>query len=75
MARLDELRSITKIARLYYEQDMRQSEIAKRLNLSQATISRLLKRAQAEGIVRISVNMPPGTHTALEEELQVRRTN
>ncbi len=69
MARIDELRTMTKIARLYYEQEMRQSAIAQRLNLSQATISRFLKRAQAEGIVRISVNMPQGIYALLEEEL------
>lgn len=69
MARIDELRTMTKIARMYYEQGMRQSAIAERLNLSQATISRFLKRAQSEGIVRISVNMPQGIYTRLEEEL------
>lgn len=69
MARIDELRTMAKIARMYYEQEMRQSAIAKRLNLSQATISRYLKRAQAEGIVRISVNMPQGIYALLEEEL------
>jgi DNA-binding transcriptional regulator LsrR (DeoR family) len=69
VARIDELRAMTKIARMYHEQGMRQSAIAKRLNLSQATISRFLKRAQEEGIVRISVNMPQGIYAVLEEEL------
>lgn len=72
MARLDELRLMTKIARLYYEQGMRQSEIATRLTLSQASVSRFLKRAQDEGIVRISVNMPPGIYAELEETLMAR---
>ena len=31
MARIDELRLMTKVARLYYEQGMRQSEIAAKL--------------------------------------------
>ncbi len=69
MAQIDELRLMTKVARMYYEQEMRQSEIAKQLDLSQATISRLFKRARKEGIVRITVNIPQGVYTELEEAL------
>ena len=69
MAQIDELRLMSRVARMYYERDMRQSEIAKQLGLSQATISRLFKRAKAEGIVRISVNVPPGVYSELEEKL------
>ena len=45
MARIDELRLMTKVARMYYEQGLRQTEITDRLNMSQSTISRLLQRA------------------------------
>jgi len=69
MARIDELRLMTKVARLYYEQDMRQSEIAENLNLSQSTVSRLLKRAEQEQIVRVTVGVPLGVYTDLEEAL------
>ena len=69
MAHLDELRLMTRVARMYYERDMRQSDIAKQLGLSQATISRLLNRSRDEGITRISVNVPQGVHSQLEEEL------
>ncbi|KAA3664627.1 MAG: sugar-binding transcriptional regulator [Chloroflexi bacterium] len=69
MARIDELRLMTRVARMYYEDDMRQSEIAKQLGLSQATISRLFKKAKEEGIVRISVNVPQGVFSELEEEI------
>jgi len=61
---------MAKVARLYYEKGLRQTEIVKRLDLSQPTISRLLRRAQAEKIVRITVNPPPGAHTNLEESLE-----
>ena len=44
MARTDELRLMTRVARMYYERGLNQPEIATRLDLSQATISRLLKR-------------------------------
>lgn len=70
MARNDELRLIAKVARLYYERKARQADIAAQLDLSQATVSRLLKRAEEEQIVRITVNVPHGAFTELEEELQ-----
>ena len=69
MARIDELRLMTKVARLYYEQGMRQSEIAENLHLSQSTVSRLLKRAEQEQIVRVTVSVPHGVYTDLEEAL------
>jgi DNA-binding transcriptional regulator LsrR (DeoR family) len=70
MARNDELRLMTKVARLYYEHDMTQPEIAAQFDLSQATVSRLLKRAKQEQIVRVTVNVPRGAYPALEEQLQ-----
>jgi DNA-binding transcriptional regulator LsrR (DeoR family) len=54
---------------MYYEWDMRQLEIAKQLGLSQATVSRLLNRSKEEGIIRISINLPNGVYTELEETL------
>ena len=69
MPRVDELRMIARVARMYYEWDLRQSEIAKQLGLSQATVSRLLNRSIKEGIIRISVNLPNGVYTELEENL------
>jgi DNA-binding transcriptional regulator LsrR (DeoR family) len=62
VARIDELRLMTRVARMYYQQDMRQSRIADRLQLSQATVSRLLRRAEREGIVRITVSVPMGVY-------------
>jgi DNA-binding transcriptional regulator LsrR (DeoR family) len=70
MARIDELRLMTKVARMYHERELTQPEIAAQLDLSQATVSRLLKRARQEGIVRISVNVPVGAYPELEEALQ-----
>ena len=69
MNNLDELRLMTRVARMYYERDMRQSDIADQLGLSQATISRLLNRSRDEGIIRISVNVPQGVYSEMEEEL------
>ena len=72
MGRLDELRLMTRVARLYYEGDLKQPEIAAQLNLSQASVSRLLKRAQDEQIVRITVSPPVGAYPDLEEALAER---
>jgi DNA-binding transcriptional regulator LsrR (DeoR family) len=64
------LRLMTKVARLYYEQGLRQAEIADRLDLSQSRVSRLLKQAEREGIVRTTVSVPQGFFPELEERLQ-----
>src|ERR1039457_2966622 len=70
MARIDELRLMTKVARMYYDQGLRQKQIMERLNVSQSTVSRLLQRAGKAGLVRISISVPSGTHPQLEEALQ-----
>ena len=43
------------VAKMHYIAELSQVQIAKQLGLSTATISRLLQRARAEGIVRIEV--------------------
>jgi DNA-binding transcriptional regulator LsrR (DeoR family) len=70
MAHIHELRLMARVARLYHEQGQSQRAIAEQLELSQPTISRLLKRAEAERIVRVVVTDPSGTHPGLENELQ-----
>ncbi|RAQ98005.1 sugar-binding transcriptional regulator [Thermogemmatispora tikiterensis] len=70
MARIDDLRLMAKVASLYYERGLSQVEIAERLQLSQSNVSRLLKRAQQEQIVRITVSMPRGVYTDLENQLE-----
>jgi DNA-binding transcriptional regulator LsrR (DeoR family) len=45
-------------ARLYYEEDATQAEVAAQLGTSRATVSRLLSEAKRQGIVRIEV-VPP----------------
>jgi DNA-binding transcriptional regulator LsrR (DeoR family) len=65
----DRLRLLTKVARLYHEQGVRQPEIAMRLHLSQARVSRLLKEAADRGIVRTVVVPPPGLNVELEEQV------
>lgn len=65
----EEMRLMTKIAYHYHKRGKKQSEIARQLDLSQASVSRILKRAEAAGIVRVSVSIPTGVYTELEDEL------
>lgn len=70
--RIEDARLMAKVASLYYQQNMRQSEIASRLDLSQAGVSRLLKRALDEGIVRITISTPAHTYSEIEMEIERR---
>lgn len=72
MNRRDEQRLLVKIATLYYEGGLRQTQIARELNLSQPFVSRAIKRCMTEGIVKISILHPPGVFVPLEQELQSR---
>jgi DNA-binding transcriptional regulator LsrR (DeoR family) len=56
-------------ARLYYEGDLSQTEIAERLGVSTATVSRLLRDARELGIVTIQVR-PPSDVTVLGEVIR-----
>ena len=68
----DEIALLTKVSRLYYEQSIRQPEIADRLALSQSRVSRLLKQAQDVGIVRITVVSPVTEQAELADRLRER---
>lgn len=68
--RQEELRLVTRVATLYYERGQKQTDIAAQLDISQATVSRMLKRAEREDIVRISVAAPVGTFPHLEDGLE-----
>lgn len=65
-------RLLTKVARMYHERGIRQANIASALNISQAKVSRLLKRAVELGIVRTTVLVSPGLHSDLEDALEER---
>ncbi|GGA94478.1 DNA-binding transcriptional regulator [Brucella endophytica] len=72
MGRINELRLIARIAQMYHVEGKRQSEIAETMHMSQATVSRMLKRAEQEDIVRTTVIPPPGTFADLETALRDR---
>lgn len=72
MAEIDEKRLQVKIARLYYERDLTQGQIAKRIGLSRQKVQRLLKRARKKGVVEILINPATGISPHLESALRER---
>ena len=69
---LEQVRLIVKVAHMYAERGLKQPAIATQLKISQARVSRLLKQAVEQGIVRTTVHVPPGIFTELEDELEQR---
>lgn len=65
-----DLRLLSKVSKLYYEQKLTQQEIAERLRLSRPKVSRLLQQAHDEGLVQITVLSPPGGYADLEQKLE-----
>ena len=70
MSRTNELRMMARVAQMYHVEKLRQSDIAAHLRISQATVSRMLKKAQEEEIVRTTVVAPPGTFAGHEAGLR-----
>ncbi len=70
-SRLDtqQMRLITRVARLHHMQGLRQAEIAETLEISQASVSRFLALAEEQGIVRTIVVPPEGLYPDLEDGL------
>jgi len=65
----DKIQLAVQAARLYYECDENQQQIAKKLNISRPQVSRLLNLAREEGIVEIRINSPLETYSRLENIL------
>src|SRR5690349_4113347 len=70
VAALDNNRLLVKVARLYYEDELTQAEIASRLLISRQKVQRLITQARAEGIVQIAINPIMGVYSALEKGLE-----
>lgn len=70
MADIDGQRLMVKVARLYHTHGIRQTDIAKRLQISQSRVSRLLTQAEEAAIVRTVVAVPQNLHAELEERVE-----
>jgi DNA-binding transcriptional regulator LsrR (DeoR family) len=70
---VDDLRTIHKCCSLYYEDHKNQQEICESLQISRATVSRMLKAGREQGIVTITVTPPVRVfYGDLEKELEAR---
>lgn len=72
MVKTDEIRLMLKVCNYYYKQKLLQSTIAKKLDLSQSAVSRLLKQAEEKEIVRFTIAELPDYHTDLEEKIAIK---
>lgn len=61
---------MVQVAKLYYDQDRTQAQIAAALGLTRWQVGRLLTEARAEGVVRIDIAPRSGRVTALERALE-----
>jgi deoxyribonucleoside regulator len=63
---------LAQVASLYYEDGLTQAEIARQVDASRSTISRLLHEAREAGIVEITIHYPWKTDPKLENHLEER---
>ncbi|MGI6623340.1 MAG: sugar-binding transcriptional regulator [Acetivibrionales bacterium] len=64
------LSTLAEVATLYYEKNMKQQDIAERLNISRTRISRLIQEAREKGVVKITINYNLERHYDLEDRLK-----
>ncbi|WP_438497076.1 sugar-binding transcriptional regulator [Paenibacillus sp. IHBB 3054] len=65
-----EKKLLVQVAKMYYLEDLTQSDISKRLGIYRTSISRLLKKARDEGIVQINIIDEDSTHSEMENRLK-----
>lgn len=66
----DKIKKAIDAAKLYYQLDYNQNEIAKILDVSRPTVSRLLQMAKDEGLVQIKIMDPSADTEILEKNLR-----
>jgi deoxyribonucleoside regulator len=68
----DDISLLLEVARLYYQHDLSQQQIAQKIGISRPGVSRLLQRAREKGIVRIEIKDPFELGTQIERELRIK---
>ena len=69
---MSDFEQLVRASRLYYELGETQNAIAERLGVTRPQVSRLLKRARAEGIVEIRINDRTAVESPAGEAMQRR---
>jgi len=65
----DQEELLVEVARYYYQQNLTQAEIGRRINASRSTVSRLLQQALDTGLVKITINYAWERAQELERQL------
>jgi len=65
----DEEQIVSRVAWLYYHEDLTQAEIGERLGLTRLRVNRLLQSGREQGLVQVVINTPFKSCVALEERL------
>ena len=68
----DKIRKVVEAAKLYYQLDYSQNQIAEALGVSRPTVSRLLQQAKSEGVVTIEIKDPTEDVEVLRSMLKER---
>ncbi|MEE1312492.1 MAG: sugar-binding domain-containing protein [Lachnospiraceae bacterium] len=63
-------RFMFRVLEMYYTDEMSQAEIAKKMNVSRATICRTIFKAKQEGHVTIHIHHPKNSQHVLEEKIE-----
>jgi DNA-binding transcriptional regulator LsrR (DeoR family) len=61
---------LSKIARLYYLEDMNQNEIAEKFDINRVKVSRYLKKAREKKVVEIKINYPRESYHDIERQIE-----
>ena len=72
MENVGDILKLVEAARLYYEDDLTQSEIAKRLKVSRPLVSKMLQKAKELGIVNIEIRSPLSGNESLLGKMKTR---
>lgn len=67
-----EVLKLVEVARMYYEQELTQSEIAKNLGVSRPLISKMLQRCKDQGIVNIEIRSPLEGNEGLLNKMKMK---
>lgn len=72
MAQQVSVERLAQAAYWYYVQELSQEEVARRLGTGRSNVSRLLRAAREQGIVRFEIAFPIGRELDLEDRLRAR---
>ncbi len=61
---------LSKIAHLYYLEDMNQNEIAEKFDINRVKVSRYLKKARDKKVVEIKINYPRESYNEIERKIE-----